>query len=59
MYHDDYGKPDHARELFASLPREQRDTAAMEHGDWKSASQACPYNVPLEKLIARARERLA
>ena len=59
MYHDHYGKRDHARELFAALPAEQRDVTAMENGDWKSAASACPYNVPLERLIPRAKERLA
>ena len=59
MYHDHYGKRDHARELFAALPAEQRNTTAMGTGDWKAAELACPYNVPLVKLIARAKERLA
>lgn len=59
MYHDHYGKRDHARELFAGLPEAKRDLIAMENGDWKSAASACPYNVPLETLMKRAKERLS
>ena len=59
MYHDHYGKQAQARELFAALPADQRDVPALEKGDWKAAAAACPYNVPLERLIARAKERLA
>jgi aryl-alcohol dehydrogenase-like predicted oxidoreductase len=59
MYHDHYGKPDHARRLFAELPEHARDLAAIETGDWRAAESACPYNVPLAKLMARAKDRLA
>ena len=59
MYHDHYGKREHARRLFSELPQEARDLAALETGDWRSAETACPYNVPLAKLMARAKERLA
>lgn len=58
-YHDHYGKRDHARELFASLPAEERDLKRMEEGDWEAAEAACPYKVPLAKLMRRAQERLA
>ena len=59
MYHDHYGKREHARRLFSELPEEARDLAALETGDWHAAETACPYNVPLAKLMARAKERLA
>lgn len=58
MYHDHYGKPEHARELFAALPAAKRDLHALETADWRSAEHACPYGVPLAKLMTRAKERL-
>lgn len=59
MYHDHYGKEEHARELFAGLPAAQRDLSAMELADWHAAEAACPYQVPLSRLMDRARQRLA
>ena len=59
MYHDHYGKPEHARELFAQLPAAQRDIVALETADWHKAEAACPYKVPIAKLMPRVRERLA
>jgi len=59
MYHDHYGKPEHARDLYAQLPAAQRDLTALEEADWHGAEAACPYNVPLTKLMPRVRERLA
>jgi aryl-alcohol dehydrogenase-like predicted oxidoreductase len=59
MYHDHYGKREHARELFAALPAEQRAPEAIENGDWKAAESVCPYHVPLAKLMARVKARLA
>jgi len=59
MYHDHYGKQEHARELFAGLPSEQRDPEANAAADWGAAERACPYRVPLARLMARAGERLA
>ena len=59
MYHDHYGKQEHARGLYAGLPAEQRDPSALELADWSAAEAACPYRVPLAKLMARASERLA
>jgi predicted aldo/keto reductase-like oxidoreductase len=58
MYHDHYGKRDHARSLYAQLPAEQRDAVAIAAADWRAAERACPYQVPLAKLMARAAERL-
>ena len=58
MYHDHYGKQEHARRLFAELPEGDRDLAAIAQGDWQSAESACPHNVPLVRLMARAKERL-
>jgi uncharacterized protein len=59
MYHDHYGKRDHARVLYAGLPAAERDAAAMERADWAAAEAACPYGVPLARLMSRAKERLA
>ncbi len=59
MYHDHYGKKEHARELFAKLPENQRDMAALKSADWLAAENACPYDVPLVKLMNRVKERLA
>ncbi len=58
MYHDHYGKTEHARRLFSELPPASRDLAAIDAADWHSAESACPHNVPLAKLMARAKERL-
>lgn len=58
MYHDHYKTPEHARTLFSQLPPEQRDLAAIEAADWERAEAACPFHLPLAKLMARAKERL-
>jgi predicted aldo/keto reductase-like oxidoreductase len=58
MYHDHYGKREHARKLFAGLPPEQRDIRILETADWRRAECACPYHVPLRSLLARARQQL-
>jgi aryl-alcohol dehydrogenase-like predicted oxidoreductase len=59
MYHDHYGKPEHARDLYAQLPADQRDLTALAEADWHGAEAACPFKVPLTKLMPRVRERLA
>jgi hypothetical protein len=59
MYHDHYGKREQARTLFAALPAAQRAPEAIENGDWEAAESACPYHVPLAKLMVRVQERLA
>ncbi len=59
MYHDHYGKREHARALFAALPNDQRDAAAIDSGDWSAAEAACPFHVPIARLMARVQERLA
>jgi predicted aldo/keto reductase-like oxidoreductase len=59
MYHDHYGKRDHARALYAQLPEEARDAKAIESADWQAAEAACPFQVPLAKLMPRAKERLS
>jgi predicted aldo/keto reductase-like oxidoreductase len=58
MYHDHYGKREQARKLFADLPAEQRDLRILDTADWRNAETACPFHVPLQRLMARARERL-
>jgi predicted aldo/keto reductase-like oxidoreductase len=59
MYHDHYGKREHARRLYAELPAEQRDPVAIEAADWHAAERACPFQVPVAKLMDRAQDRLA
>lgn len=59
MYHDHYGKRERARELYAQLPEEQRDAAAIAAADWHAAEGVCPFQVPLAKLMPRASERLS
>ena len=59
MYHDHYGKMEHARTLYAGLPEADRDPEAIANGDWAAAEQVCPHNVPLTKLMLRVKERLA
>jgi predicted aldo/keto reductase-like oxidoreductase len=56
MYHDVYGEPDKARELFAKLPSEAR---ALERVDFAPASAACPYGVDIAGQMKRARDVLA
>ena len=59
MYHDHYGKTEHARRLFREMPAGERDLAALDAGDWQAAQAACPHHLPLAKLMPRVRERLA
>lgn len=59
MYHDHYGKTEHARRLFAEMDEASRDLNAMASGDWHAAEAACPHHVPLARLMARAKDRLA
>jgi hypothetical protein len=59
MYHDHYGKREHARELYNALPSEQRDLVALANADWDGAERACPHHVPLSVLMPRVAERLA
>ena len=56
MYHDHYGKRTRAKELYAEL-----DGAAksLENADWGAAEQACPHNLPLQRLLVEATRTLA
>ncbi len=55
MYHDGYGKRRRARELFAALPPEEQDF----QGDWERGEAACPHDLPLRQMLARAQADLA
>lgn len=56
MYHDVYGEPERAREVFRSLPV----AAQRLHGvDFSRAAAACPHGVDVARHMARAREVLA
>lgn len=59
MYHEHYGKEEHARELFAALPPSARDMKLADIADWRAAEKACPHRVPIALLLDRAKERLA
>ena len=56
MYHDSYGEPGKARDLFAKLPDEAR---ALSKVDFSSASRACPHGVDVAGLMRRAEAVLA
>ena len=56
MYHDAYGEPVKARELFASLPDEARRLSGVDFGP---AGRACPHGVDVAGLMKRAEAVLA
>lgn len=56
MYHDVYGQPQLARELFAKLPAEAR--APLAHADFSRAAAACPHGLDLNRYLRRAAEVL-
>ncbi|MGD8863280.1 MAG: aldo/keto reductase [Myxococcales bacterium] len=51
MYHDVYGEPDKARELFAKLPAGARQLADV---DFTGAAAACPHGVDVARHMKRA-----
>lgn len=51
MYHDAYGQQDEAKQLFAALPAEARNLAAI---DFSAASAACPHKIDLNRHLKRA-----
>jgi predicted aldo/keto reductase-like oxidoreductase len=51
MYHDVYGRPELARDLFRALPEEARNFA---HLDFQAAAAACPNGVDVGGYLARA-----
>jgi hypothetical protein len=56
MYHDAYGRPEAARDLFAGLPAAARDLSAM---DFTAAGRACPNGLDVAGLMKRAESVLA
>lgn len=54
-YHDEDGKRQRARELFAALPKEARSWA---DADLSAASRACRGGLDFERILARARQVL-
>ncbi|MDD9937660.1 MAG: aldo/keto reductase [Myxococcales bacterium] len=56
MYHDVYGEPDKARELFQRLPAEARALAGV---DFAGANAACPHGVDIARHMKRALTVLA
>ncbi|MEW6733720.1 MAG: aldo/keto reductase [Acidobacteriota bacterium] len=57
MYHENYGEHEMARDLFANLSREAR--ASILNTDFTAAEAACPYNVKIGEMMARAAKKLA
>jgi len=56
MYHDVYGEPDKARELYRKLPVLARDVGGV---DFSGANAACPNGVDVAAHMKRAAEVLA
>ncbi len=56
MYHDAYGEPGKARDLFAKLPAEAR---ALSRVDFTPANRVCPHGVDVAGLMRRAEAVLA
>jgi hypothetical protein len=56
MYHDAYGEPGKARDLFAKLPAEARELSRV---DFAPANRACPHGVDVAGLMRRAESVLA
>jgi uncharacterized protein len=57
MYHQYYGEPELARQVFAGLPEEVRQR--LTEVDYSHAEQACPNGLAITKLIHQAMEMLA
>ena len=57
MYHDEYGNQQRAIRLFRDLPPAVRERLAGV--DWSKAEQFCPQNLPIARLMQRAREILS
>jgi predicted aldo/keto reductase-like oxidoreductase len=51
MYHDVYGRPEVARDLFRALPEEAQRIA---HLDFRAAAAACPNGVDIDGYMKRA-----
>ncbi len=56
MYHECYGEPDRARELYAALRPEERTCEGV---DFRAATAACPQKIDIAARLATAREKLA
>jgi hypothetical protein len=57
MYHREYGEPELAREVFASLPDETRRNLA--EVDYSAAEKACPQGLAIADLMRQAGALLA
>jgi len=55
MYHDVYGEPAKARELFAQLPAQARN---LQDVDFRGANAACPHGLDVAAHMARASDVL-
>ena len=57
MYHDEYGKRQHAIQRFNDLPSAMRKQ--LGDIDYARAEQLCPQKMPIARLIHRAVEKLS
>jgi hypothetical protein len=53
MYHDAYGEPEKARELFAKLPERAKNLRVV---DFAAANRACPNGIDIAGHMRRAAE---
>lgn len=56
MYHEVYGKPSRARELYRDLPEEKKHFEGL---DLSAAAAACPQGINIAARLGRARQVLA
>ena len=57
MYHENYGEPERARELFSQIPVELRQRLLA--ADYGPAESRCPQHMPIGSLVAEACRKLA
>ena len=57
MYFNSYGDKQHARELFAQIPRKVRDKLLAV--DYSAAEARCPQRIPIASAVAEAVRKLA
>ena len=56
MYYENYGEREKARQMFAELPAAARNLAGV---DFSAAEKACPYHLPIGKLMTEAMHMLS
>jgi len=56
MYHNSYGRPDMAKEVFAEIPASVK--AKLLSTDYSRVQRRCPQHLPISKLVAEAVTKL-